>query len=87
MFDSALLFFWVESARSALVHVYAHKKYTSSFGIKSNGLEKCIIFNKKRVGFVQTYRLIEHMSPWLIERLVAWLIEHMSPWLIERLVD
>ena len=79
MFDSALLFFWVESARSALVHVYAHKKYTSSFGIKSNGLEKCIIFNKKRVGFVQTYRLIE--------RLVAWLIEHMSPWLIERLVD
>ena len=40
MFDSALLFFWVESARSALVHVYAHKKYTSSFAIKSNGLEK-----------------------------------------------
>ena len=47
MFDSALLFFWVESARSALVHVYAHKKYTSSFDIKSNGLEKCIILNKK----------------------------------------
>ena len=36
MFDSALLFFWVESARSALVHVYAPKNDISNYFGQSN---------------------------------------------------
>ena len=36
MFDSALLFFWVESARSALVHVYAPKNNISNYSGQSN---------------------------------------------------